>query len=74
MRIGVGSPGGDAIDHVLGPFRKEEWDNVHDATALALEAAFMAFGEGVAPAMNRFNPKPQTRRPASTETPPAEAV
>jgi PTH1 family peptidyl-tRNA hydrolase len=74
VRIGVGSPTGDAIDHVLGTFRKEEWETVHEATELAVEAALMAMRDGVAPAMNRFNPKPQRQKPPAAETPPAETV
>jgi PTH1 family peptidyl-tRNA hydrolase len=58
VRIGVGAPAGDAIGHVLGTFRKEEWPAVHDAVVLALAAAMAVFRDGVADAMNRYNRKP----------------
>jgi PTH1 family peptidyl-tRNA hydrolase len=58
VRIGVGAPAGDAIGHVLGTFRKEEWPAVHDAVVLALAAAMAVFRNGVADAMNRYNRKP----------------
>jgi len=61
VRIGVGAPGGSAIGHVLGAFRKEEWPAVHDAVTLALAAALAVFRDGVEAAMNRYNgkaPKP----------------
>jgi PTH1 family peptidyl-tRNA hydrolase len=58
VRIGVGAPAGDAIGHVLGTFRKEEWPAVHDAVVLALAAAMAVFRDGAADAMNRYNRKP----------------
>jgi PTH1 family peptidyl-tRNA hydrolase len=58
VRIGVGAPAGDAIGHVLGTFRKEEWPAVHDAVVLALAAAMAVFRDGAANAMNRYNRKP----------------
>lgn len=57
VRIGVGAPTGNAIGHVLGTFRKEEWPEVHDAITLALAAAVMVLRDGVEAAMNRYNGK-----------------
>ena len=63
VRIGVGAPTVDAIGHVLGTFRKEEWPEVHEAIILAVDAALMALRNGVEAAMNRYNvrasPPPQ---------------
>jgi PTH1 family peptidyl-tRNA hydrolase len=59
VRIGVGAPGGDAIGHVLGTFRKEEWPEVHDAIILALAAALSALRDGVQESMNRYNRRGQ---------------
>ncbi|HEY3413265.1 MAG TPA: aminoacyl-tRNA hydrolase [Armatimonadota bacterium] len=55
VRIGVGAPTADAIGHVLGTFRKEEWPEVDEALVLAVEATLMALRDGVGAAMNRYN-------------------
>jgi len=55
LRIGVGSPGEDAVDHVLGKFRPSERDAIEDALALAVQAVAVWIGQGIGTAMNRFN-------------------
>lgn len=73
VRIGVGAPTSDAIDHVLGTFRKEEWPEVHEAIILAVDAVIMALRYGVEAAMNRYNvrasPPPPPDEDAEPESP-----
>ena len=55
LRIGIGEPGLDAVDHVLSVFRPDErqrLDELLDAAADAVEAWAR---EGVSKAANRFN-------------------
>ncbi len=55
MRIGVGRPGADAVDHVLGTFSPEErtrWPLVLDRALSALE---LVLTRGLDVAMNRYN-------------------
>jgi PTH1 family peptidyl-tRNA hydrolase len=55
LRIGVGSPEEDAIDHVLGAFRPSEKPVIKDAIALAAEVAMHWAANGVQASMNRYN-------------------
>src|SRR5437660_1307159 len=55
LRIGVGSPEEDAIDHVLGAFRPSERPVIKDAIALAAEAAIYWAANGVQASRNRDN-------------------
>jgi PTH1 family peptidyl-tRNA hydrolase len=75
LRIGVGSPDGDAADFVLGRFRPTERPAVADAVARAAEAALVWMRQGITECMNRYNgeKKPKSdssdkRRSESRET------
>ena len=56
IRIGIGSPNRDMIDHVLSRFHKTEIDTVREAVDRASEAVEVIFTDGLEIAMNRFNP------------------
>jgi PTH1 family peptidyl-tRNA hydrolase len=55
LRIGVGSPGEGAVDHVLGRFRPVERPVIEDAIALAAQAVIVWAEQGVEACMNRYN-------------------
>ena len=56
VRIGVGRPAeGDAVDHVLGSFTREEREIFENAIPRAAEAVEVVLSDGVEVAMNRFN-------------------
>jgi len=55
LRIGVGEPGHDAVDHVLSKFKPGERKAVDDAIATTAQAALVWIRQGVEVAMNRFN-------------------
>src|SRR6476659_2136723 len=55
LRIGVGEPTFDAVDHVLSKFRPGERAAVEDAVANAAQAALMWIRKGAEAAMNKFN-------------------
>jgi PTH1 family peptidyl-tRNA hydrolase len=57
LRIGVGrgDPRWDLADHVLSPFGGEERQVVERAVVRAADAVEVFVGEGIGPAMNRFN-------------------
>lgn len=55
LRIGVGEPDDDAVDHVLGRFRPGERDAMTAAVQLAGEAALVWLRQGPAECMNRYN-------------------
>jgi PTH1 family peptidyl-tRNA hydrolase len=56
LRIGVGGPKDDAIDHVLGRFRSGERPVIDEAIGKAVQAVLVWAHQGVAACMNRFNP------------------
>ncbi|MHB1455683.1 MAG: aminoacyl-tRNA hydrolase [Armatimonadota bacterium] len=56
IRIGIGSPNRDMIDHVLSRFHKTEIETVREAVDRASEAVEVIFTDGLETAMNRFNP------------------
>jgi PTH1 family peptidyl-tRNA hydrolase len=58
LRIGVGGPGDDAVDHVLSRFRPSERPVIEDALQRALQAAVVWVRQGVEECMNRFNAEP----------------
>lgn len=59
IRIGVGRPaGGEAIDYVLAPPSQQELTILDAAVEEAVNAVEVVLGEGVVPAMNRFNGTP----------------
>ncbi len=55
LRVGVGRPAGDAVEHVLGRFRAAERELFRAALERAAEAARVSLRDGLAAAMNRFN-------------------
>ena len=63
LRIGIGSPRSDAVDHVLAKFAKAERDEVDRAVAEAVEAVECWASEGIQAAMTRFNRAPKTEEP-----------
>jgi len=71
LRIGVGEPGHDAVDHVLSKFKPGERKAVDEAIATATQAALVWVRQGVEAAMNRFNggEDPQGEKKAKKERP-----
>jgi peptidyl-tRNA hydrolase, PTH1 family len=69
LRIGVGGPKADPIDHVLGRFRPGERPVIDDAVLKAAQAAIVWAHQGVETCMNRFNAEPKPKK----EHPPASA-
>jgi len=57
VRVGVGGPKDDAVDHVLGRFRPGERPAIDDAVIKAAQAVLVWARQGVAASMNRFNPE-----------------
>jgi PTH1 family peptidyl-tRNA hydrolase len=55
LRVGVGAPADEAIDHVLGRFRPSERPVIEDALSLAVQAASVWVRQGIEACMNRFN-------------------
>jgi PTH1 family peptidyl-tRNA hydrolase len=55
LRIGVGAPAFDAVDHVLTKFKPGERAVVEDAVASAAQAALTWLRQGAEAAMNKFN-------------------
>ena len=55
LRIGVGSPENDAVDHVLSRFRASELPVIQDAVALAAQAVALWIEKGTEVCMNRYN-------------------
>ena len=55
LRIGVGSPRDEAIDHVLGRFAASERPLIDDATVRAVQAVVVWINQGIEECMNRFN-------------------
>ncbi|ADL06848.1 aminoacyl-tRNA hydrolase [Thermosediminibacter oceani] len=55
IRIGIGRPKGDVINHVLGRFDKEERKKIDAVIDAAVGAALTIVQHGVQEAMNRYN-------------------
>lgn len=57
LRFGIGRPpaGGDVIEHVLADFSPAEEELLSTQLPLAAEALECFIGEGIAPAMDRYN-------------------
>jgi PTH1 family peptidyl-tRNA hydrolase len=56
LRIGVGGPKDDAVDHVLGRFKPAERQVIDDAIIKATQAVIVWAHYGIEACMNRFNP------------------
>lgn len=57
VRVGIGRPEVDAVDHVLSRFSPEEEPVVAEAVERAAEAVETVLSEGMERAMDRFNRK-----------------
>lgn len=55
VKIGVGSPEHDMVNHVLGRFPKEKMPAMEDAVERAMGAVEEIIAHGVPSAMNKFN-------------------
>ncbi|MFN4261715.1 MAG: aminoacyl-tRNA hydrolase [Gemmataceae bacterium] len=55
LRLGVGAPVEDAVDHVLSRFRPSEKPVIEEAIQTAAEAVLVWLREGIEVSMNRFN-------------------
>ena len=55
LRVGIGAPAFDAVDHVLSKFKPGERAAVDDAVATAAQAALTWVRQGAEAAMNKFN-------------------
>jgi PTH1 family peptidyl-tRNA hydrolase len=55
LRIGVGSPEEDAVDHVLSRFRPTERPVIDEAVQIAAQAVGVWIHEGIEACMNRYN-------------------
>jgi PTH1 family peptidyl-tRNA hydrolase len=58
LRVGIGSPRGEMINHVLSRFHKVEKPMVQEAVSRAADAVETMIAEGMEAAMNKFNPAP----------------
>lgn len=56
VRIGIGSPRKDMVDHVLSRFAKAEQKAASEAVERAADALDAIITDGLEKAMNRFNP------------------
>jgi len=62
LRFGVGRPAessGEVVNFVLAPFLAEESEALARSTELAVDALDAFLGEGIEPAMKRFNSRPE---------------
>lgn len=55
IRIGIGRPANDAIEHVLSEFSKEEDEALSSVVVKVLEATLVWIDHGIDTAMNEFN-------------------
>lgn len=55
IKIGVGAPKGDLVNHVLGKFSKEDVAILKQTLDVATEAAAVIIDDGAKEAMNKFN-------------------
>ena len=55
LRIGVGAPDQDAVEHVLGRFRPAERAVMDDAVQTAAQAVAVWIHQGIEPCMNQYN-------------------
>lgn len=55
VRVGIGSPRGDMVNHVLSRFSRAEQKTAQEAICAAADAVDVIVAEGIDHAMNRFN-------------------
>lgn len=67
LKIGIGTAGEQAglVDHVLGRFQPEEWEELEKVLAIAADGVNCALSAGLDAAMNRFNSKAEKNDPGS---------
>ena len=69
LRLGVGQPAFDAVDHVLSKFKPGERAAVADAIAVAAQAALTWVRRGTEAAMNAFNGGDEKEKPKKEKKP-----
>jgi len=69
LRLGVGEPAFDAVDHVLSKFKPGERAAVEDAIAIAAQATLMWTQKGAEAAMNKFNGGDDKDKPKKEKKP-----
>jgi PTH1 family peptidyl-tRNA hydrolase len=69
LRIGVGEPAFDAVDHVLSKFKPGEKAAVENAIASAAQAALTWMRQGAEAAMNKFNGGDEKDKPKKEKKP-----
>ncbi len=69
LRLGVGQPAFDAVDHVLSKFKPGERAAVEDAIAIAAQAAVLWVRQGAEAAMNKFNGGDEKEKPKKEKKP-----
>ncbi len=62
LRIGVGGPEKDLVDHVLSRFRASELPIIKDAITLAAQAVTVWIEKGTEVCMNRYNSEASDKR------------
>ncbi len=69
VRMGVqpDHPVSDRAAHVLGRFRRDQLESVADMVERAVDAVEVIVREGVEPAMNRFNRRPESPESGSKQ-------
>ena len=69
VRMGVqpDRPVSDRAVHVLGRFRRDQLESVADMVERAVDAVEVIVREGVEPAMNRFNRRPESQESGTKE-------
>lgn len=79
LRIGIGEPGRNAVDHVLSKFAPEERQRLDELLDAAADAVELWAREGTSKAANRFNmfelrpaDADRTAPPGAVEGPPGE--
>lgn len=59
LRVGIGRPGGEAVNYVLGDFSPEERKIFEEVLERVSEAIVCYLSEGFSAAMNKFNRSPK---------------
>jgi PTH1 family peptidyl-tRNA hydrolase len=77
LRIGVGGPDSDVIDHVLGKFKPGERAGIADTIGRAAQAVLVWAHDGIDVCMNRFNGDDEPgenkkKKPKADDDPPSE--
>jgi peptidyl-tRNA hydrolase, PTH1 family len=62
VRVGIGRPVGDGVGYVLGAFSKAEQKDLPAVLQEASDAIEAVVRQGMSPAMNKFNRKPEKQK------------